>query len=63
VPTTTMVESIVPVYASDKQRSAALRAERSADGETRSPLLLLALGGLALVVVTTTVMVVRSRRA
>ncbi|MDO9108308.1 MAG: hypothetical protein Q7U89_04865, partial [Coriobacteriia bacterium] len=63
VPTTTMVESIVPVYASEKQRSEALRAERSADGESRSPLLLLALGGLILVLVSATVMVVRSRRA
>jgi len=63
VPTTTMVESIVPVYASAQQRSAALRAERSAEGEPWSPLLLLALGGLVLVLVTTAFMVVRSRRA
>lgn len=63
VPTTTMVESIVPVYASEKLRSDALRAERAGDGETRSPLLLIALGGLLLVVATAAVMVVRARRA
>ncbi len=61
IPTTTMVESVVPVFASEEQRSEALAAENSDEGESSSSLSVVVLGGLALVIGVTVFMLMRAR--